>query len=62
MIVPLSNSINILNLVCLVATEILLIWKLKLIAAFGDPPTPLLVIIVFLCLGEVGVHWLIRLK
>lgn len=29
MIVPLSNSLNILNLVCLVATEILLIRKLK---------------------------------
>lgn len=41
-----SNSLNILNLVCLVATEILLIWKLKGDSSFWFSP-PLLVIFFF---------------
>ena len=55
MIIPLFNSLNILNLVCLVATEILLMWKLKGGSNFWLFIYLLLFLVIFLCVwGEGG--------
>ena len=53
----LSNNLNILSLICLVATKILLLWKLKDDPSFRcvfSSLLPLLVITGFLCLSEEG--------